>query len=459
VTTLFGAAHVENLIPVPLWRGGLIYLIGGPVMAVTLGGLALWNYKRVLVGWPVWRRNLGVLAFALVAVTSLTTAIYQRVWELFGRLEPAHGAPRLAEATGVHLDLLGQRISAWSPEGRAWSAWLDFEKSDISAALTGGLYAPAPIAAGRFLEGTNWVSVAFGLEDVMASHSDGSLWVSEGADAGRRFREDQSQHPVKLKRHGSDHDWMSLVANWMSVLAVKSDGTLWRIGTNRFSKRPWPGWRGFEPYRLDTETNWAEVFSLGDRTAFRKTDGRFYVSPPYTANPSERLKLDDETTLEHVSYLEQNRWRGLTSVYGVYGGFAAVIQVGVAEDGRLYVLSGFRDPFRPPAEPAVLGQETNWIAVVGNYGQTVTLKSDGTLWVWHFPENPVTDPQSAYATQLGEHSDWRAVMEAGDGIIALAADGSLWSWRFIPRGTPHFWSLLRPTRHPRLLGNIFAPAQ
>ena len=40
------------------WRGWLIFLLGVPSLAFTLAGLTHWNFKRVLVGWTVWRRNL-----------------------------------------------------------------------------------------------------------------------------------------------------------------------------------------------------------------------------------------------------------------------------------------------------------------------------------------------------------------------------------------------------------------
>jgi hypothetical protein len=44
--------------------------------------------------------------------------------------------------------------------------------------------------------------------------------------------------------------------------------------------------------------------------------------------------------------------------------------------------------------------------------------------------------------------------------LALASDGGLWFW-FTPEvfDPQSFWPLMRPSRHPRYIGNIFADVQ
>jgi hypothetical protein len=84
---VFGAETISGSHNPP-WRGPLIYLFGVPVLALTLAGFAYWNFKRVLVGWPVWRRNLITFLAALIGVMVVTTAVYHRAWELCLRLEP-----------------------------------------------------------------------------------------------------------------------------------------------------------------------------------------------------------------------------------------------------------------------------------------------------------------------------------------------------------------------------------
>ena len=63
-------------------------------MVPALIGLMYWNFKRVPVGWPIWRRNLLVLGGAFVFVIVATASIYHRAWEVFLTMEPPHGPAR-----------------------------------------------------------------------------------------------------------------------------------------------------------------------------------------------------------------------------------------------------------------------------------------------------------------------------------------------------------------------------
>ena len=82
------------------------------------------------------------------------------------------------------------------------------------------------------------------------------------------------------------------------------------------------------------------------------------------------------------------------------------------------------------------------------------------MWQWDFPAQTQTPWKSARPTQLGNRSDWLVVSGEWSGAISLAADGSLWLWRaeeIYDQQT--FLPLLRPTRRPQLIGNIFSKAE
>ena len=115
-----------------------------------------------------------------------------------------------------------------------------------------------------------------------------------------------------------------------------------------------------------------------------------------------------------------------------------------------------------------LGQETNWLTVVSDPGEGVmALKTDGTLWRWNFADDPLTHPDSAIATRLGTHSDWLAIHGDTAGFKGLAADGSLWFWRAELSAQNYFGQinelglppLIRVSRRPQKIGNIFAEAK
>ena len=140
----------------PLWRSGLIYLIGVPVMVMVLAALAFWNFKRVLVGWTVWRRNLLTLVLSLALVMMATTALYHRAWELLTPLEPPHGAARLANSTSLRVNH-GGNIAVFLPNGGVWlTRYLHFAPNPFQIQI---IQSPM-FGGGRFLEGTNWTDIA-----------------------------------------------------------------------------------------------------------------------------------------------------------------------------------------------------------------------------------------------------------------------------------------------------------
>ena len=108
-----------------------------------------------------------------------------------------------------------------------------------------------------------------------------------------------------------------------------------------------------------------------------------------------------------------------------------------------------------------IGSETNWVALAGGYGPAVTLKADGTLWLWDFSDyQPSLQPAGFEPIQISERSDWRGIVSDFGGLMALSSDGSVWYWQLINRAGSHdFLPLLRPSRKPQLIGNIFAKSE
>jgi alpha-tubulin suppressor-like RCC1 family protein len=110
-----------------------------------------------------------------------------------------------------------------------------------------------------------------------------------------------------------------------------------------------------------------------------------------------------------------------------------------------------------------VGTETNWTAVALNSQKMVALKSDGSLWQWHFhnPWNVSTQEQLVQAaqqppTRLGIHSDWVAIANTWGDVIALAADGGLWLW---PNHDQYEqFTLLKLPKQPQFLGSVFGKA-
>ena len=276
----------ESYLSYPLWRGFLVYLFGVPVLTLTVIGLAYWNYQRVLVDWKVLLRNVLTLTAALTFVITSTTALYHRAWEFITPTDPPHGPARLAPSQRVMLQTPGSALTFGLPDGRIWLSCRTISNPSLGTLLTGGWLVKSikeTFAGGRFLEGTNWDSVAFCAFDVVGIQKDGSLWVSEKSDklVWLRLINDPSPHsrPVTFVRLGDDHNWKSIVSYGYYALLLKNDGTLWKLGATSeridFRRFPdWPGLRAFKPKQVGTASDWAEIWNFDYTLYLRKTDGR-----------------------------------------------------------------------------------------------------------------------------------------------------------------------------------------
>jgi ABC-type transport system involved in multi-copper enzyme maturation permease subunit len=449
-----------------LWRGSLIYFIGVPTLTVTIAWLASWNFKRVLVGWPVWRRNILVVMASLATVLVSIGAIYNRAWEQLSPNEPSHGTARLKAPQNVTLRSEFFNLTVQLPDGRVWTDRLMPTVPSLGAMVSGDWKTIDIFPGGRFLDGTNWSSVAFGYLDVAAIRRDGSLWVSEQSENPSMFwrpRSDSNQEPIKLVQLGDDKDWKAVAGSRPPVFLLKTDGTLWRWGPARVVMRTnWPGLRAFQPERLGTASDWSELGCDNNQIWFRKADGRTWISGGFQSvlSEPESLRFGEETTLLRAPYRDGRELRGYVRHYRPRGN---QFEVRLRDDGTLRIRE-WRWKQTSKQEftsgDVQLGQESDWLALVGNNGDgVVTLKVDGSLWDWEFPDDSIAKANTARATRLGAHADWVAITSDYLGTYSLAADGSLWLWR---NGSRDFrpsefaiLPLLAPSRKPLLIGNIF----
>ncbi len=453
------AANTEEVFGLRLWSGPLIYLLGVPAFSIALGGLMYWNFKRVLVGGMVWRRNLLVLLATSLVVTTATAGLYHRAWEFLFTMEPAHGPPVLTMDPRVKLRVEGWKPLVELPDGRTWASHGGRWTKNSGIIMGAGEF------NGEFLEGTNWVKAVGTYRDLVALRRDGSLWVTEQS---QQIPAAPHSAPARtrLMRVGTDHDWTNVVPyQFAMALLLKSDGTLWQFGTNRWStNQPFPGLRAFTPERLGTNTDWADFSMQGGRILFHQRDGGLWVSPKYSKADTNTLALNAAVTLFRAPDLELTE-QSVVQVAWKRG----PLQVAVLPDGTFRAVGSWRSltnrygrqSWGMGKSNTRIGSETNWLALAArDHGIAVTLKGDGTLWSWEFPDDPALRPDTASAKQIGSHSDWIAVSVGWGGLFSLARDGSLWLWQF---ESIHWdWdrhTLLRPSRRPQRLGNIFETAE
>jgi ABC-type Na+ efflux pump permease subunit len=441
-------------------------VIGVPTLIVTLLWLAYLNFNNFRDGWPLWRRNLLGFAGAFVFIVVASNALYHRAWEFFEPAEPPHGPAELSLANPPTLQTVQyNNLLVRLPDGRVWFDGLGgspnvyYDSRFRWKYLWQMLVHPLPESIGpqRFVAGSNWVAATtehlyfgwkvsgkeFWASDFMETigiQPDGTLWISEKPERDKWT-------PGKLEQFGNETNWRQLAQSRASVVLLKSDGTLWRWGgsvTNELHQ--WPGLRAFKPYQIGTNSDWQELFTLGWVFA-RRTDGRVW-----------RLGVDWKTGQD-----ELNRATNCDGIVSQTASHAGDQTAFVRADGTLWLLNRYWDEkTRQTMGTGVLqvGKENDWRAVAVNYGKMVALKSDGSLWQWHFfnswnmsQEQLILSAQEP-PTRLGIHNDWVAITSAWEDVVALAADGSLWLWPDHEQ-YERTHTLLKLPKQPQLLGNIF----
>ncbi len=484
---LIAASGPEFFVHYPLWRGCLIYLIGVPVFVMALVAMSFWNCQRIDIGGHVWRQNVFVFAAALAFVIGATTAIYHRAWEKLTPFEPPHGAALLSLSNPATMSEQRNTLSVHLPDGRIWTDdyALKAGPPNLLTLVLGDIRLTS-LGGGYFYAGSNWLSVVRGLWfQTVGIKTDGTLWVSDKPSRPHKL-ETGGWKIVKagdLAQFGGETNWSSVIPTGLSMLLVKNDGTLWRWGVTNWDlkHKDWPGLQPFTPHRLGTESNWTEVFLEGYRSYLCKTDGSLWT--PWDEPHKQQFEVEPGFSLQRLPVHVSNQWRGMTRIR-LWVGYG--YQLGVRDDGTFRIMADQRldkqsHSYEWTEADLQLGKNTNWVGVAGHGEKVVTLKDDGTLWLWDFQHDyrrwdSELDERDMLATKpvrLGTHSDWIAVTGAEGGIISLAADGSLWYWpldslEYIRRSgdvllfsddnNSYFEPLLDFSRKPQLLGNVFGKA-
>ncbi len=417
--------------------GILIFLIGTPVLTLTIGRLLYLNSRVLEVGGREWRRNVFAVLGALAFVWAATSAIHHRAWELAGALETPHGPSRVPRMPPVTIRSHGFVTTIVLGDGRAWTTRLSLPPASLEAMILGNWKIGNAPGHSQFLEGTNWAAVVRSNTDAVGIQKDGSLWVSEKEDHPQWMSSSSfawKPAPIRLARFGSDSDWKNAAITSLEALVLKTNGTLWRLGTNRLVRpQSWPGLSAFEPVPVAPTLSWSQIFTVGWRIHFTEADGSVWGLGPdnFLRSATTRIEIDSGRVIERAPYIAKENWLGLVWVIARRG---PPFQVGVHSDGTFRVnaaweISSTAHPQRELARQDFrFGNDSDWTGIAGDESSVVTLKSDGSLWRWRFPDDPHEPLTGATASRLGSHSDWVAVAESVGGILSLAADGGLYYW-------------------------------
>ncbi len=248
------------------------------------------------------------------------------------------------------------------------------------------------------------------------------------------FSSSYVQSPTQL---GSSTDWSMLKCTGSSRVtgAIKTNGTLWMWGFNRFDGRL--GLNNLtdiaSPAQVGATTNWSTVELASSGTMALKTDGTLWswgtgivVLIPY-GQRSSPVQIGSNTNWSKISV-------GGSQSFGIktdgtlwcWGGGGGP-QFGAFGDNRGGSASAYNT-----SSPKQVGTNTNWSLVNTSYHSSFAIKTDGTLWSWgkntsgQLGQNNIIHRSSP--VQVGENTNWSKLASGRDNTFAIKTDGTLWAW-------------------------------
>lgn len=300
----------------------------------------------------------------------------------------------------------------------------------IGSGIAGDSWSPTQTIAG----GYNWSSIESNATDsLLAIKTDGTLWAWGGNNKGKLGdgTESNKSSPVQTIDGGSD--WQSASIGFRHAAGIKNNGTLWtwgdntwgQLGTNNTTHRSSPA------QSVSTATDWKQVKCGTYHSIAVRLDGTLW-----TWGHNARGQLGDNTILHRSSPVQTAaggaNWRLVAA--GSYHNAA------IKDDGSLWTwgrnnngqLGDNTTASRSSPVETISGGNDWKLVACGDY-HTVAIKLDGTLWGWGEGSygrlgNNNTASRSSPVQTVSGGNNWKIVACGAYHTAAIKTDGSLWNW-------------------------------
>ena len=319
---------------------------------------------------------------------------------------------------------------------------------------------------------TNWLLVATNLDNTFAIKTDGTLWAWGSNGQGQIGNPTitlltNRSSPVQI---GTDTNWSSVTSCASgAVHAIKTDGTLWAWGFNS------SGQLGdgtvisrSSPVQIGTGTNWLSISNTGSVSVTSvlaiKTDGTLWAWG-YNGNAT----LGDSSQISRSSPVQVGiltNWSSVTTT--------ALFSSAVKNDGTLWAWGQNTTNVMGTGNtglywyPMQVGLFNNWVKVysgmtstIGLFGNPSTIAPTPTwiaplsknlynLWSWgrnisgELGQNDIINRSSP--VQVGTNTNWYLISPDNysnlNSSLAITNDGSLWAWGYNNQGQLGFNDLI-----------------
>jgi alpha-tubulin suppressor-like RCC1 family protein len=238
----------------------------------------------------------------------------------------------------------------------------------------GGSLIVTPITT--ILGGTNWKSVDCGTRATYAIKTDGTLWLWGINGSGQLGVNDRVSRSTPVTTILGGNYWKSVAGSGLgSVLAIKTDGTLWCWGAGNFGQLGVND-TAFKSTPVTTilgGNNWKSVSSGREHTVSIKLDGTLWC---WGRNNFGQLGVNDTTTRSTpvTTILGGTNWKSIFC-----GGYHTLA---IKTDGTLWCWGrnnlgqlGFNDIITRSTPVTTILGGTNWKSADGGQNYTVAIQS------------------------------------------------------------------------------------
>ena len=261
--------------------------------------------------------------------------------------------------------------------GTLW-AWGENDYGQIGDKTMSDKNTPSQESTGA----TNWSFIAVGRDHTVALKWDGTLWAWGRNWAGQFGDGSRSSKTTPSQESTGATNWSAIATGYERTVALKSDGTLWAWGENDY------GQLGdgtivdkFTPTQESTgATDWSAIATGFNHTVALKSDGTLWAW-----GRNRFGQIGDGSRVTETIPTQESTWATNWSAIAS-GGYHTVA---LKSDGTLWAWGwntngqlgdGTKSEKTTPTQEST--GATNWSAIASGGYHTVALKSDGTVWAW-----------------------------------------------------------------------------
>jgi alpha-tubulin suppressor-like RCC1 family protein len=276
----------------------------------------------------------------------------------------------------------------------------------------------------------NWNKISAGRVNIMATKTDGTLWVAGYATRGQLGTGTSTNDASSPVQVGSGTNWNKIFSGNQSSFAIKTDGTLWswgfntngQLGLNDIINRS-------SPVQIGSGTDWSEISQGKNSSGFQchaiKTNGTLWtwgrgnfgqLGIGDRVDRSSPVQVGTLTSWSKVCSAGQHTLATRTNGTLWTWGENASGQLG--HDSLIYRSS-----------PVQVGTDTTWLTPYGMYSSSA-IKTDGTLWTWGYNANGCLGQNNriyrSSPVQVGTDTTWSSI-SGGFSFIAKKSNGTIWA--------------------------------